>query len=529
MNAFENAPPTDFSVAENRERMTAALVDIRKTFGRNCPLIVDGQPVATGQWLDSHNPARPGEIVGRAAAGRIEDVDRAVSAATQALSSWRRTSADERAERLEDVARQMLARRFELAALIVLEVGKPWVEADADVVEAVDFCRFYGQEIRRLTGRVRRRDFPGEENRYFYEPRGVAAVIAPWNFPLAILTGMTAAAVAAGNTVILKPAEQSPIVAARLMDMMIAAGFPPGVVQYVPGVGETVGRALVEHLDVSLIAFTGSREVGCGIYAAAATVRPGQTMLKKVILEMGGKNATIIDDDADLDEAVAGVVASAFGYSGQKCSACSRVIVHAAVYDRFIGRLVDATGSLTLGPPEDPGTHVGPVIDAAALEKTRQYIAIGKKEASLAHETDLAGVAGDGHYAPPTIFTDVRPAARIAREEVFGPVLAVIRAESFARALAIANGTDYALTGGIYSRSPDHIERAKQEFRVGNLYVNRSITGAIVDRQPFGGFKMSGIGSKAGGPDYVQQFMEPRTITENTLRHGLAPLEEEGA
>ncbi len=524
MEPFENVPDTDFSVEANRDKMVDALTAVRRQFGLEYPLLVDGETVATGEWIESVNPACPTEIVGRVAAARAEDVDRFVATAREAFEGWRSTAPAQRAALLNDVADQMVERRFELAALAVYEVGKPWREADAGISEAIDFCRFYGREIERLSARPRRRDFPGEDNRYTYEPRGVVAVVAPWNFPLAILTGMTAAALAAGNTVIMKPAEQSSVIAALLMEMLEKARIPSGVAQFLPGVGETVGRALVEHPGVNLVAFTGSREVGCAIYESAAKLGPGQRGLKKVIAEMGGKNATIIDDDADLDEAVAGVIGSAFGYAGQKCSAGSRAVVHTAVHDTFVRRLVDAAASLRIGPPEAPGTMMGPVIDADALAKVRRYVDLGKDEATLALEVDVSGIDGGGYYVGPTVFTDVPPDARIAQEEIFGPVLAVIRAESFDHALEIANGTAYALTGGVYSRSPAHLEQAKREFRVGNLYINRKITGAIVDRQPFGGFKMSGIGSKAGGPDYLEQYMEPRTITENTLRHGFAPV-----
>jgi RHH-type proline utilization regulon transcriptional repressor/proline dehydrogenase/delta 1-pyrroline-5-carboxylate dehydrogenase len=528
MEPFENVPDTDFAVADNRDRMTAALAEVRESFGRDYPLVVAGESVTTGQWIESTNPAQPAQVVGRVAAAGVEDVDRAVAAARDAAGAWRNTSPAERAAMLENVAQQMIVRRFELAALVVYEVGKPWREADADVSEAVDFCRFYGREMQRLSDRPRRRDFPGEDNRLVYEPCGVVAVIAPWNFPLAILTGMASAALAAGNTVVLKPAEQSSVIAAMLMQMFIRADFPPGVVQYLPGSGEVVGKALVEHPGVNLIAFTGSRAVGCAIYESASKLRPGQEGLKRVIAEMGGKNATIIDDDADLDEAVSGVIAAAFGYAGQKCSACSRVIVHQAVHDAFVARLTDAASSLRIGPPAEPGTMMGPVVDAEALEKIRRYIEIGRSEATLALEVDVSGCDGGGYYVGPTLFTDVAPDARIAQEEIFGPVLAVIRADSFEQALEFANGTEFALTGGIYSRSPAHIKRVKRDLRVGNVYINRKITGAIVDRQPFGGFKMSGMGSKAGGPDYLRQFTNPRTITENTLRHGFAPVEPGG-
>jgi RHH-type proline utilization regulon transcriptional repressor/proline dehydrogenase/delta 1-pyrroline-5-carboxylate dehydrogenase len=363
-------------------------------------------------------------------------------------------------------------------------------------------------------------DLPGEVNTYLYQSRGVAVVIAPWNFPLAILTGMTAAALVAGNTVIMKPAEQTPIVAAHLMDIFRHIGLPPGVLSYLPGIGEEVGAYLVAHPRVNLIAFTGSLAVGLRINEVAAKATEGQRGIKKVIAELGGKNAIIVDDDADLDESVSGVVASAFGYAGQKCSACSRVIVLEQVYEQFLNRLVEATQSLNVGPAEHPATSVPPLIDEEARQRVRQYIDIAKREGRLM--LAMQGPA-EGHFVGPVIVADVPSQSTIAQEEVFGPVLAVMKARDFDEALAIALDTPYALTGGLFSRSPAHIERARQEFRVGNLYVNRKITGALVGRQPFGGLGLSGIGSKAGGPDYLLQFLEPRVVTENTLRRGFAP------
>jgi RHH-type transcriptional regulator, proline utilization regulon repressor / proline dehydrogenase / delta 1-pyrroline-5-carboxylate dehydrogenase len=433
-----------------------------------------------------------------------------------------RRRAGDRAGLLFRSADVMRRRRFELAAWEVFETGKPWREADADVAEAIDFCDFYGREMVRLA-EPSRRSLPGESNATFYEPRGVAVVIAPWNFPLAILTGMTAAALVTGNTVVMKPAEQSPVMGAKLMEVLEEAGLPPGVCNYLPGVGEEIGPALVNHPRVSVIAFTGSRAVGLNIQREASLVREGQDHIKRVITELGGKNAVIIDEDADLDEAVHGVVASAFGYAGQKCSACSRAVVLAPVYETFLSRLIEATRSLKVGPPEDPGTTVGPVIDEEARRRILDYVEKGKQESRLAYAADVGALAGEGSFVGPHVFADVSPAAAIAREEIFGPVLAVMKAADLSEALAIANGTHYALTGGLYSRSPAAIERVRREFRVGNLYINRKITGALVDRQPFGGFKLSGTGPKAGGHDYLAAFMVARTVTENTLRRGFAP------
>jgi RHH-type proline utilization regulon transcriptional repressor/proline dehydrogenase/delta 1-pyrroline-5-carboxylate dehydrogenase len=365
-------------------------------------------------------------------------------------------------------------------------------------------------------------DIAGETNRYNYQPRGISLVISPWNFPLAIPTGMTVASLVAGNCTLLKPAEVSSVIAAKLAEILLEAGIPRGVFQYVPCKGSTVGAYMVKHPDVHMIAFTGSQEVGCRIYAEAAILQPGQKHLKRVIAEMGGKNAIIVDESADLDQAVAGVVYSAFGYSGQKCSACSRAVVLEPVYDAFVSRLVEATRSLNVGPAEAPSTRVGPVIDAAARDRIREYIEKGKTEAELALEMPAPDT---GYFIGPVIFANVPPTAKIAQEEIFGPVLSVMRAKTFEEALELANGTNYALTGGLYSRTPSHIELAQAEFEVGNLYINRGITGAIVSRQAFGGFKLSGVGSKAGGPDYLLQFLEPRTVTENIQRQGFAPIE----
>ncbi|HOW73571.1 MAG TPA: L-glutamate gamma-semialdehyde dehydrogenase [Phycisphaerae bacterium] len=532
MNAFTFEPHTDFSRADAREAMSQTLARVHDAFGGTCPLVIAGQKITTAQKLASLNPSRISEVVGQVCQASIEQADQAVAAARAAFKAYwleavlREGSAAVHAQRaalLRRVAAIMRQRRFELDAWIIYEVGKAWREADGDVAEAIDFCNYYADEIERISSRPRRRNFPGEDNLYAHQPLGVVAVISPWNFPLAILTGMTAAAVAAGNSAVMKPAGQSSVIAAKLMDIFTEAGAPPGVVNYLPGPGKAVGARLVEHPDVNLIVFTGSREVGCWMHEQAAKRRPGQPFLKRVIAEMGGKNAIIVDADADLDEAVVGTIASAFGYSGQKCSACSRVIVHDAVRETFVQRLVDAARSMVIGPADEPATLVGPVIDDASRTKIAGYIERGRQESKLAYLADLGKLADQGTFVPPAIFIDVPAKAAIAQEEIFGPVLAVMNASSFEEALEIANGVDYALTGGVYSRSPRHLELARRSFGVGNLYLNRNITGALVDRQPFGGYKMSGIGSKAGGPDYLLQFMEPRTVSENTLRHGFAP------
>jgi len=520
---FRNEPPSDFGTAAARDAMSAALAAVWRQFGGHYPLVIGGRPIDTAARLTSRDPSHKHEIVGTTASGDATHAAQGVAAARAAWNDWAALGAEKRADHLRAAASAMRHRRFELSAWIVHETGKGWREADADVCEAIDFCEFYAQQAIYLES-PQGVDVPGEENRFVYEPRGVTAVIAPWNFPLAILTGMTVAALATGNTVVMKPAEQSPVVAAKLMEIFTAAEFPPGVVNYLPGDGAVVGAALVEHPEVAVIAFTGSRAVGLAIHAKAAETSARATGgVKRVIAEMGGKNAIIVDDDADLDEAVLGVVQSAYGYQGQKCSACSRAIVLARIYDVFVERLVEAARSLKVGPAEEPGTNVGPVIDEEAYERVRRYIELGKSEGRPALSPDVGALAAEGYYIAPHVVADVKPTARLAQEEIFGPVLAVIRAENLDEALRIANGTDYALTGGIFSRSPAHLDRARREFQVGNLYLNRAITGALVNRQPFGGFKMSGIGSKAGGADYLLQFVVPRTITENTLRRGFAP------
>jgi RHH-type transcriptional regulator, proline utilization regulon repressor / proline dehydrogenase / delta 1-pyrroline-5-carboxylate dehydrogenase len=521
--AFRNEPPVDFAIEENREAMQAALAEVRKQFGRSYPLVIGGEKVETRSEFVSRNPSDISQAVGNVAAGDNQHVMQAVAAAKQALPEWRDLGAARRANYLLEIAEIMRRRRFELAAWEIYECGKIWREADADVCEAMDFCDYYARGAMTLSGE-QQIDVPGEENRLLYVPRGVAAIIAPWNFPLAILTGMTTAALATGNTVIVKPSEQSSAVAAKLMEIFQEVELPPGVANFLPGKGEVVGAALVEHPDVALIAFTGSREVGLSINSKAAEVSArGIGYVKHAICEMGGKNAIIVDDDADLDEAVLGIVKSAFGYQGQKCSACSRCIVLSSIYDTFLARLVEATRSLRVGLADDPATSVGPVIDAASVRRIERYIELGQVEAREVLSIDVGKLAQQGYFVGPHIFADVLPTSCLAQEEIFGPVLAVIRAADLSEAIDIANGTDYALTGGIYSRSPANLDRVAREFQVGNLYLNRPITGAYVGRQPFGGFKLSGIGSKAGGPDYLLQFVLPRTITENTLRRGFAP------
>lgn len=526
---FRNEPLSDFSLDANRVAMQAALDAVARECNRKYPLVIDGQEIVTADWIESLNPSHSKQVVGRCGKASRANAEAAIAAAARAFPDWRDTSPEDRAELFFKSADIMRRRRFELSAWAVHECGKPWREADADIAEAIDFCVYYGREMLRMAV-PQRRDAPGEDNEYFYEPRGVAVVIAPWNFPLAILCGMTAAALVTGNTAIMKPAEQSSVIAAKLMEVFREAGFPDGVVNYLSGVGEEIGPTLVEHPDVALIAFTGSLNVGLHINETAShTPIARQHHVKRVIAEMGGKNAVIVDADADLDEAVKGVVESAFGYQGQKCSAGSRAIILEPLYDQFLARLIAATKSLTVAPAESPGCSVGPVIDAESRDRILRAIEKGKSEGRLVHAHDVGALADEGFYIGPHIFAEVPENATLAQEEIFGPVLAVIKARDLEQALKIANGTKYALTGGFFSRSPKNIEIVKRRFRVGNLYINRKITGALVDRQPFGGFKLSGIGSKAGGPDYLLQFVLPRTITENTMRRGFAPVATSGA
>jgi RHH-type proline utilization regulon transcriptional repressor/proline dehydrogenase/delta 1-pyrroline-5-carboxylate dehydrogenase len=523
---FRNEPHTDFTIAENRERITAALANTRSRLGKQHPLVINNQPVVTGEWVASLNPANQKEVVGYAAQGRIEEAEAAVGAARKAQPDWGRMPTESRAERLEKVAELMRRDRSELCALEVLEAGKNWPEADADVAEAIDFCNFYAAVARELSRPKLTQYVAGETNTQHWWPRGVGLVIAPWNFPLAILTGMASAAVVAGNTIVMKPSDQTPIIGARLMDLFMEAGLSAGVVNLLTAPGGSVGAHLVSHPDVDFIAFTGSREVGLKIWETAARHAPGQRNLRKAVCEMGGKNCVIVDSDADLDEAVAGCIASAFGYQGQKCSALSRLIVVEDNYDKFLERLIAAADSMPVGPPEQPGNTIGPVISRDAQQRILQMIEHGKAEAKLVWQGRVPNEP-DACYVPPTIFAGVPSSSRLFREEIFGPVLAVSKARDFEDAMALANDSEFALTAGCFSRSPENIERARRELVCGNLYINRTTTGAIVERQPFGGFKMSGGGTKAGGREYLENFMVPRTITENCMRRGFAPEEDQ--
>lgn len=520
-DTYENAPLVNFVHHSNREKMVKALEEVRSRLGKKYPLVIDGKRIWTDNFIDSINPSSPKQVVGAMAEAGIAEADAAIEAARRAFSHWSRVPVEERAAVLERMAAIMDRRRFELSAVEVFEVGKAWAEADGDIREAIDFLLFYAHQMRlrglpRLTQHV-----PGEENYQHYWPRGVALVVAPWNFPMAILTGMVSAALVTGNTVIMKPAEQSAVCGALVMEMFEEAGLPPGVLNFLPGKGRVIGQYIVDHKDVPMIAFTGSREVGLRIWESAGQTRPDQLELKRVVCEMGGKNAVIIDADADLDEAIVDSTYSAFGYQGQKCSALSRLIVLDENYERVMKRLIEAAASLRVGNPETPGVMVGPVIDEAAYRRILEMIETGKKEATLAFQG--TNFPKEGFFVPPTIFTDVKPTMRLSCEEIFGPVLSVIRVADLDEAIRVANDSDYALTAGFFSRSPANIERIKAELVAGNVYINRSCTGAVVGRHPFGGFKMSGGGTKAGGADYLLHFVVPRVVSENIMRHGFAP------
>lgn len=524
---FENEPEAALFSPKENAAFAAALLDVRTKFGRTYPLVINGKEEKGGAGeIVSLNPSQKRQVIGSVASANIEQANRAIAAARGAFPAWRDTPISARAAILRKAAALMRTRKYELCAWEVYEAAKPWREADGDVAEAIDFLEYYATEAERTLVTRRHSPVPGETNENLYQPRGVAAVLAPWNFPLAILTGMASAALVTGNTVILKPAEQTSVIGAKLMEILKEAGVPAGVVNFLPGDGATVGAHLVTHPQVNLIAFTGSKDVGLWINAEAAKTREGQQGVKRVICEMGGKNAIVVDEDADLDEAVLGTVQSAFGFAGQKCSAASRAIVVGSAYEPFLKRLVEATRSIRIAEADDPGCRVPPVIDDEARTRILQMIERGKKEAAIALEMDAGILKEQGSFVGPVLFSEVPPTASIAQEEIFGPVLCVMRASSFEQAVQIALDVPFALTGGLYSRSPANVAKARETFRVGNLYINRNITGAKVDRHPFGGFKFSGIGSKAGGPDYLLQFVEPRTITENTLRRGFAPQED---
>ena len=508
---FRNEPFTDFSAPESRAAMQQALETVRGQLGQSYPLIIGGERIATEQTIESRNPARPDELVGRAACAAPEHVHAAMAAAERAFERWRKVPVAERADLLVRAAAEMRRRKFELAAWLVYEVSKTWAEADADVAEAIDFCEFYARQMLRIVEPPELIQLPGERDTFRYIPLGAGVIIPPWNFPLAIAAGMTLAAVVAGNTAVLKPSPRSPVIAAQLMSVLEAVGMPPGVVNFITGEDAVVGDLLVDHPKTHFISFTGSKDIGLRIMERAAKRQPGQKWLKRTILEMGGKDTLVVDETADLDAAADAVVASAFGFQGQKCSACSRVVAVASVYDALLEKTVERARHLSVGDPASPEHALGAVIDGRSLDKIRHYLQIGRGEGRLV----LGGeTGGAGFFVQPTIFADVAPDARLAHDEIFGPVVAFMKAEDFEQALEIANNTEYALTGGVFSRDEARLERAREDFHVGNLYFNRKITGAMVGAHPFGGFNMSGTDSKAGGHDYLLLLMQGKSIAE---------------
>ncbi|QKG85011.1 L-glutamate gamma-semialdehyde dehydrogenase [Kroppenstedtia pulmonis] len=509
---YRHEPFTDFQLAENKKAFEEALRKVEASLGQDYSLVINGERISTDEKLVSVNPARTTEVIGTVSKADQALVEKAVEAASTAFESWRKWDPDARAEILFRAAAIMRRRKHEFSALLVKEAGKPWKEADGDTAEAIDFMEYYARQMMELKkGKpVKSRD--GEINQYIYTPIGVSVVIPPWNFACAIMVGTTVAPLVTGNTVLLKPAEPTPVIAAKFVEVLEEAGVPKGVVNFVPGDPVEVGEYLVDHPKTNLITFTGSRAVGTRIYQRAAVVHDGQTHLKRVIAEMGGKDTIIVDKEADLDLAAESILVSAFGFSGQKCSAGSRAVVHADVYDTVLEKTVELAKKLTVGDPRDHENYMGPVINQKAYDKIMSYIAIGKEEGRL-----MIGGTGDdseGYFVQPTIFADLDPKARIMQDEIFGPVVAFCKAKDFDEALEIANNTEYGLTGAVITRNGAHIEQAKRDFHVGNLYFNRNCTGAIVGYHPFGGFKMSGTDSKAGGPDYLVLHMQGKTISQ---------------
>jgi 1-pyrroline-5-carboxylate dehydrogenase len=513
LSPFSNEPATDFSRAENARRMREALVKVRAELGREYDMVIGNRLVKTEHKIKSVNPAHPSQLVGITQEAGREHADMAVQAAAAAFQSWKNAPVRQRVELVTNVAAILRERKFEYAAWMVYEVGKNWAEADADIAETIDFAEYYAHQAMRLSEVEPDVQLPGERDRFMYIPLGVGAVIPPWNFPSAIMAGMTLASIVSGNTVVLKPSHDSTIIAAKFFEALQEAGMPDGVVNFCPGSGSTFGSALVEHPQVRFIAFTGSKEVGLDINQRAAVPRPGQKWIKRTVLEMGGKDSIIVDADANLDAAVEGVAQSAFGFSGQKCSACSRAIVDEKIYDVFLERLKTRVQNIKVGDPVD-NKAMGPVVSEKQMNKILSYIEIGRKEGRVITGGGRASEAGDGYYIQPTVIADIAPNARIAQEEIFGPVLAVIKARNFDDALEIANNTEFGLTGAVYSTSREKLERARTEFHAGNLYFNRKCTGAIVGAHPFGGFNMSGTDSKAGGPDYLLLFTQAKSVAE---------------
>jgi 1-pyrroline-5-carboxylate dehydrogenase len=525
LTPFTNEPFVDFSKPENKRKMEETLDDVRAKLGREFDIIIGGKRIKTAGKIFSMNPAHPAEVIGVHQRAVVEHVEPAMQAAQAAFATWSKTPVEERADLLFRVAAMIRERSFEFCAWLTLEVGKNWAEADADVGETIDFLEFYGREALRLHAAKTPIQFPGERNQLRYVPLGVGAVIPPWNFPFAIMAGMTAASIVCGNTVILKPSVDAPTIAAKFMELLEEAGLPDGVVNFCPGEGPDFGSAVVTHPLTRFIAFTGSKAVGLEIHERAAKTQHGQIFIKRTILEMGGKDSIIVESDADLDAALDGVVASAFGFNGQKCSACSRAIVSADIYDTFCDRLQERVAKIKTGDPAE-NVYTGPVISEKSYRKTLDYIEIGKKEGTVLNGGHAIETPEGGYYIAPTVIADVAPTARIALEEIFGPVLAVIKSHSFDDALAIANNTEYGLTGAIYTSSREKLDRAREEFNVGNLYFNRKCTGAMVGAHPFGGFNMSGTDSKAGGPDYLLLFTQAKSVAEK-IGHASAVAEKQ--
>jgi 1-pyrroline-5-carboxylate dehydrogenase len=510
---FRNEPAADFTNPEIARRMREALIKVGAELGREYDMVIGDRLIRTTEKIKSVNPARPSQVVGIFQSAGREHVEAAIQAAASAFESWKRTSVEERASLIHNVASILRDRKFEFAAWMVYEVGKNWAEADADICETIDFAEFYALEALRLAKSETPVQLPGEHDTLRYVPLGVGAVIPPWNFPCAIMAGMTMAAIVSGNTVVVKPSHDSPAIAFKFFEALQEAGMPDGVVNFCPGAGSTFGSGLVEHPKTRFVAFTGSKEVGLDINQRAAVARPGQKWIKRTILEMGGKDSIIVDADANLDAAVEGVALSAFGFQGQKCSACSRAIVDEKIYDVFLERLKERVNKIAVGDPVE-NKSMGPVVNEKAMKSILDYIEVGKKEGRVINGGGQAKEAGDGYFIQPTVIADVAPGARISQEEIFGPVLAVIKARNYDHALEIANNTEFGLTGAVYSTSREKLERARNEFHVGNLYFNRKCTGAMVGAHPFGGFNMSGTDSKAGGPDYLLLFTQAKSVAE---------------
>lgn len=509
---FRTEQYVDFSKPENRAAMLKAIEKVNKEMGKHYPLVIGGKKVTTREKKKSYNPANASEVVGVVSYAGRKEADMAMAAAKKAFETWKFVPAAERAAYLFKAAAEMRRRRLEFDAWMVVEVGKSWIEADADTAEAIDFFEFYGRQMLALDGPRELTEYPGHDNQFSYIPLGVGLVIPPWNFPNAIMAGTVVAAIVTGNTVILKPASDAPIIAAKVMELFWDQNLPAGVINFLPGKGDEVGDYLVRHPHTRFISFTGSKDVGLNIIENAAKMAPGQIWIKRVVAEMGGKDAILVDSNADLDAAAEGIVVGAFGFQGQKCSACSRAIIDKKVYDRLVPKILARAAKIQVGDTRIPENTMGPVSSKSAYDKIRSYITIGKREGKLL----LGGTTGskNGYFINPTIFGNVSPKARIAREEIFGPVLALIKSKDFEDGLKIVNSTEYGLTGAVFSKDRRKLEKARREFHVGNLYLNRKCTGALVDVEPFGGFNLSGTDSKAGGRDYLQLFMQGKTVCE---------------